>query len=93
MPERRPLTEGLKTPPTPSEARQEQDFVFGTKAPSTTTQEPKRVALSTRIRGDYVQALKRLSLQRQLDGVVPNTISEFLEQAIEPWLKTNGEQP
>lgn len=89
MAERKSLIEGMKPPPTPAEARQEQDFVFGTKLPSTTTQEPKRVALSTRIRGDFVQALKRLSLQRQLDGVAPNTISEFLEQAIEPWLKQN----
>ena len=89
MPERRPLTEGLKVPPTPAEARQEQDFVHGTKPTPTTTPEPKRVALSTRIRGDYVQALKRLSLQRQLDGIAPNTINEFLEQAIEPWLKQN----
>jgi hypothetical protein len=89
MPERRPLTEGLKPPPTPAESRQEQDFVFGPKTPSRTAAEPKRVALSTRIRGDFVQALKRLSLQRQLDGVAPNTINEFLEQAIEPWLKQN----
>jgi hypothetical protein len=89
MPERRSLTEGLKPPSTPAEARQEQDFVFGAKPAPTATAEPKRVALSTRIRGDYVQSLKRLSLQRQLDGVTPNTISEFLEQAIEPWLKEN----
>jgi hypothetical protein len=93
MPERRPLTEGLKPPPTAADTRREQDFVHGVKHPATVAPEPKRVALSTRIRGDYVQALKRLSLQRQLDGVAPNTISEFLEQAIEPWLTANGGHP
>lgn len=90
MPERRPLTEGLKPPPTPAEAGREQDFVYGARRPVASTPEPKRVALSTRIRGDFIQALKRLSLQRQLDGIAPNTISEFLEEAIEPWLKANG---
>jgi hypothetical protein len=92
MSERRPLTEGLKSPP-PADLGQEQDFVYGRKRPATTTPEPKRVALSTRIRGDFVHALKRASLERQLQGVKPNTINEFLEQAIEPWLKSHGLLP
>ncbi len=93
MPERRPLTEGLKSPPPAADPAKEQDFVYGRKRPDTTTPEPRRVALSTRIRGDFVQALKRASLERQLQGVKPNTINEFLEQAIEPWLKSQGLLP
>jgi uncharacterized protein YllA (UPF0747 family) len=51
---------------------------------------PARVPLSTRIRGDYSAALKRASLERQLAGVEPYTLTDILEQAIEPWLRTNG---
>lgn len=93
MPDRRPLTDGLKSPPLAADLAKEQDFVYGRKASVTTTAEPKRVALSTRIRGDYVQVLKRASLERQLQGVKPNTINEFLEQAIEPWLRSQGLLP
>jgi hypothetical protein len=49
-----------------------------------------RVPISTRIRSEYADALKRASLQRQLDKVEPNTLQDILEQAIEPWLKSNG---
>jgi hypothetical protein len=49
-----------------------------------------RVPISTRIRADFVAALKRASLERQLNGVEPNTLQDMLEQAIEPWLKANG---
>jgi hypothetical protein len=79
----------------------EKAFVLGGKvgksessaapAPPTSTKAiPARVPMSTRIRGDYAAALKRASLERQLNGVEPNTLTEFLEQAIEPWLRTNG---
>ncbi len=93
MAERRPLTEGLKSQPPTADPTKERDFVYDRKHPVTATPEPKRVALSTRIRGDFVQALKRASLERQLQGVKPCTINEFLEQAIEPWLKSNGYLP
>jgi hypothetical protein len=39
---------------------------------------------------EYAAALKRASLQRQLEGIEPNTLQDILEQAIEPWLKNNG---
>ncbi len=94
MADRRPLTEGLKSP-TPSS--QEKAFVYGeptqkatipTAAPNTA-----RVPISTRIRGDFAVALKRCSLQRQLEGLEPNTLQDILEQAIEPSLKSNGYLP
>jgi len=37
-----------------------------------------------------VAALKRASLERQLQGTEPSTLRDILEEAIEPWLRTNG---
>jgi uncharacterized heparinase superfamily protein len=98
MADRRPLTDGLKTP---SEVQAvdpalEREFVHGKKAASPTTstaaaQSPfARVPISTRIRSEYAEALKRASLERQLNKVEPNTLQDILEQAIEPWLRSNG---
>jgi cell pole-organizing protein PopZ len=49
-----------------------------------------RVPLTTRVRSDFATALKRASLQRQLDGISPNTLQDILEEALEPWLRSNG---
>lgn len=49
-----------------------------------------RLPLSTRIRADYATALKRASLERQLNGTTPNTLQDILEEALEPWLAANG---
>jgi hypothetical protein len=96
MVERRPLTEGLKPPPqAPTvDPAVERQFVHGAK-PATST-EPRaaspfaRVPISTRIRSEYAEALKRASLERQLNKQEPNTLQDILEQAIEPWLRSNG---
>jgi hypothetical protein len=69
-----------------------------TQAPSPELGEAKRptghavgrVPLTTRVRSDFATALKRASLQRQLDGVSPNTLQDILEEALEPWLRSNG---
>ena len=45
---------------------------------------------STKVRSDYAAALKRASLERQLNGVYPNTLQDILEEALEPWLRSNG---
>jgi hypothetical protein len=100
MGERRSLTEGLK-PSTPLvDPQKEKQFVYGDKAPKETAATPQsmpanlnRVPISTRIRGDFAEALKRASLERQLHKVEPNTLQDILEQAIEPWLKSNGYIP
>jgi hypothetical protein len=49
-----------------------------------------RVPLSTRMRADYAELLKRASLERQLEKVQPNTLQDILEEAVEPWLRSNG---
>ena len=104
MKERRSLVEGLTTKPTEAETA----FVFSSSpkptkpqspteaaasSPAPTSTTPARSPLSTRIRGDYAAALKRASLERQLAGVEPNTISDILDEALEPWLKSNGYLP
>jgi hypothetical protein len=96
MADRRSLTEGLKPATPPVDPLKEKEFVYGDKAPKEQTSKPSpaaalnRVPISTRIRGDFAAALKRCSLERQLHGVEPNTLQDILEQAIEPWLKSNG---
>jgi hypothetical protein len=70
----------------------------GPDAPTTQAKEAKaqlanpvtRTPLTTRIRADYAAALKRASLERQLSGTTPNTLQDILEEALEPWLRTNG---
>ena len=100
MAERRPLVEGLKSPIPPIDPEKEKGFVYGktngtTEAgkSATATAPQARSPISTRIRADYAAALKRASLQRQLEGIKPNTLQEFLEEAIKPWLKSNGYLP
>ena len=99
MTERRKLVERIKPQQSPADPQKENTFVYGEKA---TAEEARRqsalvnlprVPLSTRIRGDFAAALKRCSLERQLQKIEPNTLQDILEQAIEPWLKTNGYLP
>ena len=96
MAERRTLTQGLKETPPPIDVAKEKAFVFGDKepakpaAPVVPAASLNRVPISTRIRDDFARALKRASLERQLEGREPNTLQDILEEAIEPWLKANG---
>ena len=99
MSERRKLVEGLKPLQPPADPHQENAFVYGEEATEEKAARQSaslnlpRVPLSTRIRGDFAAALKRCSLERQLQKIEPNTLQDILEQAIEPWLKTNGYLP
>jgi hypothetical protein len=96
MTERRSLTEGLKATPEPLDAGLVRKLVYADtpqKPQSQPTQQTPvidRVPLSTRIRGDFARALKKASLERQLQGIEPNTLQDILEEAVEPWLKSNG---
>jgi hypothetical protein len=68
-------------------------------SPSTDPRDPRsqspinRVHFTTRIRADFAATLKRASLERQLAGQFPNTIQDFLEEALEPWMRANGYLP
>jgi hypothetical protein len=102
MAERRPLIDGLKKPSPPVDPSREKEFVYTAKQPAAgdapgstkpvgtsrgNTQ--AKLPISTRIRADFATALKRASLERQLEGVEPNTLQDILEEAIEPWLRTH----
>lgn len=92
MGERRPLSDGIKpqvNAPT-VDPDIERQFVHGNKQVAPPPPPVTRVPISTRIRAEYADALKRASLQRQLDKVEPSTLQDILEQAIEPWLRSNG---
>jgi hypothetical protein len=100
--QRRPLIDGLKNPGPPVNPVLEKAFVFAGNtaaapqpavSPPPSVQSaavPPRVPISTRMRSDYATALKRASLERQLSGIEPNALQDILEQAIEPWLRSNG---
>ena len=104
MAERRALVEGLKSTVSTVDPSKEEQFVYaGKKARDTAAPETPaptevhaastthtRVPLSTRMREDFASALKRASLERQLAKVEPNTLQDILEQAVEPWLRSNG---
>jgi hypothetical protein len=49
-----------------------------------------RTPLTIRFRMHIAAGLKRASLERQLKGVRPNTLQDILEEAAEPWLRSNG---
>jgi hypothetical protein len=49
-----------------------------------------RVPLTTRVRADFAAALKRASLERQLNSVLPNALQDILDDALETWLRSNG---
>ena len=96
MSERRSLIEGLQATPAALPANKEREFVYsepsgageGHPAP---TRPIARSPLTTRIREDYLRALKRVSLERQIAGTTPSTLQDLLEQAIEAWLRKHGE--
>ena len=98
MSEQRALVEGLKSPSPSVDPKHEEAFVYGPKkaAPTlersgvTAVRKPARVQLSTKMRADLAEALKRASLERQLSGEEPSKLQEILEGALEPWLRSNG---
>lgn len=99
MADRRTLTEGLKSPPQAPviDPVLERQFVRGganavanAPTPSTSANPIGRVSFSTRMRSEYSEALKRASLERQLNKVEPNSVQDILEEALEPWLRNNG---
>jgi hypothetical protein len=104
MAQRRPLVAGLKAH-TQADRAVEEQFVRGEEIrpatmpraaaalePTALKAAPKvsRVPFTTRIRSDLAQAVKRASLERQLQGIEPNQVQEILESALEPWLRANG---
>jgi hypothetical protein len=80
---------GAKTP-SPKEAAPTATKLQAEEGKAKTQQTIGRAPFTTRIRTDYAAALKRASLERQLQGVFPNTLQDILEEALQPWLRSNG---
>jgi hypothetical protein len=100
MTKRRPLVAALNAKPQESLSAEKQ-FVYGDKVspPASAMLEPtavraatkvNRVPFTTRLRADLAEAVKRASLERQLQSIEPNQVQEILESALEPWLRANG---
>jgi len=92
MSERRTLAAGLAEDAAPR--AQERQFVYGNNTAAKQAPTPPsnpRTPVTTRIRDDYAKALKQVSLRRQMEGVEPNTLQDILEDAIQAWLRANGE--
>ncbi len=96
MAKRRPLVAGIKAKPQENRAAEEQ-FIYGEKAkPEPRRRAPApmeptavrattkvtRVPFTTRLRADLAEAVKRASLERQLQGIEPNQVQEILESAL-----------
>ena len=92
MAERRSLSQGLTETPKALDPAREEQFVYGRKPqpPAAPPSAPGLTPISTRLRADFITALKRASLERQLEGREPNTLRDILEEAIEPWLRSHG---
>lgn len=46
-----------------------------------------RIPVTTRCRPEVASALKRASLQRQLEGAEPFYVQDIMEEALENWLR------
>jgi hypothetical protein len=105
MVQRRPLVEGLKGPAidpavekdfvfqgkVDPRLKDKQSSTVPSEIRDSKTQPPiSRVPLTTRVRTEFATALKRESLERQLNGLFPNSLQEILEEALEPWMREKG---
>jgi hypothetical protein len=50
-----------------------------------------KVAIGARVRPELAGALKRTSLERQLQGIEPYALQDILEEALELWLHKHGQ--
>ncbi|QDS91412.1 hypothetical protein FF011L_01420 [Roseimaritima multifibrata] len=73
-------------------AEQSTETPVAEKEKSVLPQYKGRVPLTTRCRPELASALKRASLERQLDGVEPNSIQDIIEVAIENWLHAESQK-
>jgi hypothetical protein len=98
-PTRRPLTAGIAQALPGVDPDTAARFITG-EAPTLAPPEMKpavdrtpRSPLTTRLRKDVADALKRASLERQLSGETPSAVQDILEEALTPWLQRHGYLP
>ncbi|MCA9215581.1 MAG: hypothetical protein KDB27_21095 [Planctomycetales bacterium] len=83
----KPLANPSDAKPTPVEKP------ISSSAPTILPQMAGRVPVTIRCKPELASAIKRISLQRQLDGTAPYHMQDILEAALEQWLETNGYSP
>ena len=49
-----------------------------------------RVPVGARVPTELAAAIKRASLERQLQGIQPNSIQDIIEESLELWLCKHG---
>ena len=82
--------------PKPSESDAGQKPAAPTRlaaGPVNSANQPTLVPLTARIPAEKFQALKRASFERQLQGIVPNSMQDIVEEALTPWLRKHGYLP
>ena len=92
--QRPPKTPSTPTPKVASEPPAAPGAELPARAPIEARPTPMlglgRVPVGARIRTELAGGLKRASLERQLQGIEPNSIQDILEDALEPWLRQRG---
>lgn len=90
-PSRTPETTKPATEESPARPRLPQSVVAAAQAPTTSPLTGVgRVPVGARVRTELAAALKRASLERQLQGVQPNSVQDILEESLELWLLKHG---
>lgn len=96
QPPRRQLIEGLAKSLPEVDASAAAQFITG-DAPVSAAPPSRQMAdrtprspLTTRLRKDIADALKRASLERELSGEMPYAVQEILDEALIPWLRGHG---
>lgn len=97
-PHRRPLTAGIAQSLPDVDPTAAAAFITG-EPPKSALPLPspadrgQRSPLTTRLRKDLADALKRASLERQLRGETPWQVQDILDEALAPWLRDRGHLP
>lgn len=77
--ERQPTTPGIETKPKSSRRPKQSAAIT-----------PGLIPVNVRVRPALAGALKTASLDRQMRGIEPHSKREIVEQALEPWLRSQG---
>jgi hypothetical protein len=98
MSHRRPLIAGIAQSLPGVDPETAATFITGEPSKSSEPVPPRssretRSPLTTRLRADLADALKRASLERQLRGESPWQVQEILDEALTPWLRQHGYLP
>lgn len=95
-PHRRPLTAGIAQSLPDVDPSAAAAFITG-EPPKPVAPPPadrsQRSPLTTRLRKDIADALKRASLERQLRGETPWQVQDILDEALAAWLRDHGHLP